>query len=302
MVISVIICTYNRSASLRRTLASMEASARPGDGCELIIVDNNSTDDTRQVATGFLNTSGINGAYVFEGLQGLSHARNAGIRAATGDVLAFTDDDVTVHPNWLASLRDAFLRQDCAAVGGRIVPVWTCPKPSWLVQEGPYQLAKVIVSFDLGDAPCPLKCAPFGANMAFRKTLFEKYGVFRPDLGRSGSNLMGCEETEFSKRLLEAGEPFVYEPRAIVYHPVEAQRLEKRYFQSWYFNYGVARVKINGLSQTLAAAGTALLKNIVKWMITFESRRRFFHKLQIYLMVGERLESYRMSRGSVRRS
>src|SRR5437868_1294010 len=116
MVISVVLCTYNRSAGLRRTLESIHAAAPPGLACELIIVDNNSTDDTRAVAADFLTASGINGRYVFEKRQGLSHARNAGIRAATGEVLAFTDDDVTVHPKWLASLGEAFLQPDCAAV------------------------------------------------------------------------------------------------------------------------------------------------------------------------------------------
>jgi glycosyltransferase involved in cell wall biosynthesis len=307
MVISVILCTYNRAAGLRQTLESLrDLALPPPHRWELILVDNNSIDGTRAVAEDFLKTPGITGTYVFEGRQGLSHARNAGIGAATGDVMVFTDDDVTVDRNWLAYLHEAFQRPDCAAVGGKIVPVWTCAKPSWLVQDGPYQLMKVIVSFDLGEATCPLKSPPFGANMAYRKGMFEKYGVFRPDLGRSGSSLMGCEETEFSKRLLDAGESLFYEPRAIVYHPVEPRRLTKRYFQSWYFNYGIARVKLKGTPgpETRGARRglvTTALKNVVKWIITMESRRRFFHKLQVYLTAGELLESYRAARqGHVR--
>src|SRR5262249_35027180 len=157
---------------------------------ELIIVDNNSTDDTRAVVADFGRVSGIKVRYIFEAQQGLCYARNTGIKAAKGEIIAFTDDDVTVDPQWLRRLTSAFEQFECLGVAGKIVPVWPYQKPLWLQMEGPIRLMSVIVSFDLGEELCEIVIPPFGANMAFRKVAFEKYGFFRTDLDRSGNDLL----------------------------------------------------------------------------------------------------------------
>ena len=297
---SVIICTYNRVNSLQKTLKSLEATVLPAElPWELIVVDNNSSDATRAVVEGFARTSRFPVRYVFEGTQGLCHARNTGITVARGEVIAFTDDDVTVDPYWLWHLTRTFDQYDCMGVAGRIVPVWTCKKPSWLEMDGPYRLMSAIVSFDLGEELCEIKTPPFGANMAFKKTAFEKYGLFRTDLDRSGSSLLSGGDTEFGRRLLQGQERLIYAPQAVVYHPVEPQRTEKKYFQLWYFNYGRSSIRYPGIPANAACyfgVPTYLFRNLfasfLQWALTLNLRRRFYHKLRLYQVVGAIAESY----------
>src|SRR5713226_1937808 len=304
-MISVIVCTYNRSESLRKTLGSLAQSRPPGAPWELIVVDNNSTDDTAEVARTLAAASNLNLRYVFEVNQGLSHARNAGIRAARGDIIAFTDDDATVDARWLCELQKAFDQFDCVGVGGKIVPVWTSQKPSWLELDGPHALMRAVLDFDLGEEPRELNIstAPFGANMSFRKVAFERYGFFRSDLGRKGKTLMGGEDTEFCTRLLRAGDRLVYAPKAVVYHPVAEERLKKRYFQSWYFNYGRYMTRVPGFAENAVLyVGVprylfrCVLTDFFKWLFSFDSQRRFRHKLQLCLSLGEISEAHRISK------
>jgi glycosyltransferase involved in cell wall biosynthesis len=122
---SVIICTYNRSGSLERTLASLaRMELRDSADWELLVVDNNSKDDTRVVVDGFTRASGVNCRYIFEKEQGLSHARNRGIREAKGEIIAFTDDDVLLDRHWLKNIslgsewrRGSCWREDIARMG-----------------------------------------------------------------------------------------------------------------------------------------------------------------------------------------
>ncbi len=295
-MISVILCTYNRSQSLKQTLRSLQDMSVPRElAWELIIVDNNSRDDTKAVVQSFAESSGLTVRYVFEANQGLAHARNAGIREARGEILCFIDDDIAVHPDWVAQISHVFAQFDCIGVGGKIVPVWSCARPSWLQEEGPYRLMKVIVSFDLGEETRVIKSRFFGANMAFRRTAFERHGGFRTDLGRIGNTLMSGEDSEFCERLLRAGEKLVYGAKAIVYHPVEEQRITKGYFKSWYFNYGKLLVKRAAERGEKGRAGpflilTNLLKRLVKWMFSLKPSQRFYYKLHFYLEAGQLVE------------
>ena len=100
--------------------------------------------------------------------------------------------------------------------------------------------------FDMGDTAGQIKEPPYGTNMAFRKEVFKKYGVFRTDLGRCGDSLIGNEDTEFGRRLMAGGERLRYEPFAVVYHTVPAERLNKRYFRTWWFAFGRAQMREKG--------------------------------------------------------
>ena len=130
MFISVVLCTYNGSDGLGKTLASLRNQSVPeGLSWELILVDNNSTDNTRNILEEFVQNSGLQVHYLFELKQGRAFALNTGIRNARGDIIAFTDDDVILDSQWLSGLADTFSRFDCSAVGGRIIPVWNQPQP-----------------------------------------------------------------------------------------------------------------------------------------------------------------------------
>src|ERR1043165_9240448 len=136
--VSVVICTYNRSKRLNLALESLaQAMPLPAWDSELIVIDNGSTDQTRAVVKESGHLLGRRLRYVFEPKQGLSHGRNRGIQEARGDIILFTDDDVTVERHWLVRMKEAFDRFGSLAVGGKVVPVWAGPKPAWFEGEGP---------------------------------------------------------------------------------------------------------------------------------------------------------------------
>jgi GT2 family glycosyltransferase len=245
--------------------------------------------------------------YIFEPRQGKSHALNAALRQARGQILVFTDDDVVVDKNWLVRVKDAFEHYDCIGVGGKIVPIWDCPRPPWLVLEGPYKLNAAIVNFDLGDAAqrITMKTLPFGANLALRRTAFEKYGVFRTDLGPQPQSLMVGEETEFCRRLLRSGENLMYIPDAIIYHPVEVIRTRKAYFQRWYFDFGRGVIREWGVPETAVRYFgvpryllRSLAEEVLHWLFTFNPQRRFYYKLQVWQRLGEICEAHQSAKRS----
>jgi glucosyl-dolichyl phosphate glucuronosyltransferase len=284
-------------------LGSFAQLRPPSNGAwELIVVDNHCTDDSAEAIKIFAANLRTSVRYIFEPRQGLSHARNAGIKAARGDVIAFTDDDVTAHPHWLYELQKAFSKYDCQGVGGKIIPVWGGQKPHWMQGERAFSFRSgAIVSFDQGEGAHELNIAPVGANMAYKRVVFEEYGLFRTDLGKRGADPMLGEEVEFCKRLFRAGAKVVYAPGAIVYHPVEVSKLRKN-FQSHYFNWGRYLARVDGFPKdSILYFGIPryLLRNILshfcKWALTFDSQERFRHKLQIYEFLGQISEAHRLS-------
>lgn len=300
MDISVVLGTYNRATSLNLTLQSCRSLLCPASlAWELLVVDNNSTDATREVVESFAATAVFPVRYIFEKRQGRSAALNAGIAEAQGDIIVFTDDDVLLHCDWLANLKRTFDDNDCASVAGRVVPQWNHPKPDWLVMEDQYAVTR----FDVGDEFKEIRIPPLGANSAFRKEVFGKYGLFRLDLGVRGSeHTITCDDTEFGERLIRAGEKIVYCPTAIVYHPVNPNRTTKKYFLSWYYYNGVSLTRTEGLpNEGIFWFGVPrwffreLLINFAKWMITLPGNRRFYRKLRTYRSVGNIVESYRLS-------
>jgi glucosyl-dolichyl phosphate glucuronosyltransferase len=305
MDISVVLATYNRAASLRVTLESFSSLVSPVDlTWELLVVDNNSTDATREVVESFAKTTGFPIRYTFEKRQGKSIALNAGVAEARGEIIAFTDDDVLLHNNWLVSLKRTFDEVDCSAVAGKVVPQWNHPKPDWLRMEGQF----AVTNFDQGDEPKEIRVPPIGANSAFRKDIFRQHGPFRLDLGPSSSrHTVTCEDWEFGERLIRAGEKIAYCPTAIVYHPVDPNRTTKKYFLSWYYYNGISLTRTAGLpSDGIFWFGVPrwlyreLLGNFAKWMLTLQGGRRFGHKLNAYRSFGNVVESYRLSHGEDR--
>src|SRR5215467_10723905 len=153
MHINVILCTYNRSASLRNALTSAAGLALSESvEWEVLVVDNNSSDQTRDVIEDFCKQYPGRFRYLFEPKPGKSNALNAGIREARGDLLAFTDDDVTFDPMWLQNLTVALSNREWVGVGGRIFQQWTCSHPTWLSLDGRYwRMSWPLTSFDFGE-------------------------------------------------------------------------------------------------------------------------------------------------------
>src|ERR1700677_975166 len=150
MKVTVILCTYNRCRSLARTLNSLTVQELPESlDWQVLIVDNNSKDQTREVVEDFCLRHPRRFRYLFEHQQGLSYARNAGVREAGGDVLAFTDDDVTLEPTWLWNLTSILLDGEYAGSGGRILAEQAFVPPRWLPVHERYALAPLTI-FDGG--------------------------------------------------------------------------------------------------------------------------------------------------------
>ena len=213
MDLNVIICTYNRSASLKRTLESIGGACIPERlEWELIIVDNNSDDDTRAVVESYQQNSSLPIVYLKEKKQGLSHARNCGITASRGKIIVFTDDDVIVDRNWIGNIVKAFAEYDVQCIGGRILPVWAEPQPKWLSKC----LWADIALLDYGDHPLYMETPNlWGANLAVKAESFQKYGHFDTDRGRIPEKLYGDEEVHFLGKLLDHGEKLLYLPHAV---------------------------------------------------------------------------------------
>jgi len=303
MKITTILCTYNRCGSLAKALESLAASILPETiEWQVLVVDNNSTDQTRAVVEDFCRRYPGRFRYLFEAHQGKSYALNAGIREACGDILAFVDDDVVVEPGWLQNLTAPLQAGEWAGSGGRILPERTFSPPPWLALEGPLSLVGALCAyFDEGDVAGDLKNPPNGANMAFRREMFDRFGYFRTDLGPYPDSKVGFEDTEFGHRLMTGGERLHYAPSAVVYHEVNENRLRKGYFLAWWFDLGRGSVRRTGKSlsagEILKALGRTVLST-PRWVLTLDSQRRFYRKCRIWYDAGKMVEVYGQARGA----
>jgi glycosyltransferase involved in cell wall biosynthesis len=304
MNITVILCTYNRCESLAKALESSAALRLPESvEWEILVVDNNSIDKTRKVVEGYCCRYPGRFRYLFEPQQGKSYALNAGIREARGNVLVFTDDDVTVEPTWLQNLTASLDTGEWVGAGGRTAPERTFSPPRWLGLDTPYALGPLAL-FDLGAETRQLTEPPFGNNMAYRREVFKKYGDFRTELGPCPGSEIRSEDTEFGKRLLSAGERLRYEPSAIVYHAVPADRIQKSYFLDWWFDKARAEIRESGIPSDTRwfVAGIPmylfhrLAVWILRWMCGAGPARRFFGQRQAWWVAGTILECFRQSR------
>lgn len=247
MDVSVVICTHNRCASLERSLESLAGMEVPASlSWELIVVDNNSSDGTQNVVESFAARSRLNVRRLFEPTPGLSHARNCGIQGSSGKIIAFLDDDVEVWRYWVAKVKQGFDEYNPACLGGRILRDPTLPLPDWWDRAW----RSVLTHFDRGNevaiaGPNDRIEYAWGANISFRREVFEKYGLFRTDLGRTPRSLGLGEDSELVLRLRQNGERVIYYPQAVVVHSPDASRLSKQYLRRWNYCVGVSTCLID---------------------------------------------------------
>ena len=244
--VSVLICTYNRARLLRETLRALFTMTPPQDvRVEIIIVDNNSTDNTPLVIEEAARVSPMPVIGLREGAQGKSFALNRGLEAATGDIIALTDDDVWPDTEWLSRIVAAFRAHDVTFVFGRVLPRWgTLPPPELLTQRA-QDIWGPLAIVDYGDEPVDYVASstgqrlPIGANLAFARHALTAIGGWRTDLGKVNNTLISGEDHEIFMRLrrhnLYAGR---YEPDASVRHFVPAARLTRTYFRRWFYWHG----------------------------------------------------------------
>lgn len=250
---TILIATYNRATLLGETLDSLRRlKVSPGRQWEVLVVDNNSTDDTRTVVERHAADFPVPLRYLFEARQGRSSALNAGIAASDGEVIAMTDDDVIVDERWLDAACNVLLEKDgaIAYAGGPVEPIWEIDPPVWLdLTRG--DLWGTIAIQDHGDRAFVYEEArrvPLGANLAARRSFFSTIGNFRADLGRSSGRLvLGQEVPELLTRARAAGLRGMYLPAMRVRHHIPAKRLTRAYFRRWWFGKGVSRAGMDAV-------------------------------------------------------
>src|SRR5687767_16070 len=236
--VSIVIPTYNRSGLLRDAVKSV---LQQECECtfEIVIVDNNSTDDTKTVVQSLNEEQPGKLNYVVETKQGNAYARNCGVKTAKADIIAFVDDDVTVESNWLQSLTNV-LNSDpqLSFVGGSVLPQWSAAPPSWVTLEHWAPLALL----DYGPDELPISGSkPRGlltANIAFRRNVFDEVGMFSPDLQRVGDGIGSMEDHEFLLRVCRSGREGKYLPSMVAQAPVDIGRLTKEYHRRWHTGHG----------------------------------------------------------------
>lgn len=276
--ISVAICTLNRAGYLRKALQSLSKQTLDTDLYEVLVVDNNSTDQTKEVATeDFSHLPNLR--YLFEPILGLSQARNTAWKQASGEYIAYLDDDAIASPQWLETILEIFntRKPQPGCVGGKVEPIWEKPRPAWLSDK----LLPYLTVIDWSDTPAILQGSKYaaGANMAFPKRVIEEIGGFETRLGRKGKNLLSNEEMYVKDQLSALNYEIYYHPQASVKHHVAASRLEKQWFIDRSYWQGVSQaVQLNLQKQLNRKEKNKLALSQIKAMI---SSPKFFFNLAI---------------------
>lgn len=231
MLISVIVCTYNREKYIGNLLDSLAANTLPVGDYEILLIDNNCTDRTPQVCEAFRQQHpDLQFRYLQEREQGLSAARNKGIQEARGEVLVYVDDDALVDKDYLTTYAEFFISHPhIQAAGGPILPLYETQEPEWM---SPYTKALLTAYMYYGDKVrrYPHNKFPGGGNAAYRREVFEQVGKFNTALGRKGISLMGAEEKDIFDKMRAMGMSFYYLPNAVLHHIIPQTKLERDYF------------------------------------------------------------------------
>jgi len=242
--ISVVVCTYNRSELLGEALQSLAEQTLDTVLFEVLVINNNSTDDTQELAEEFAASHGIFRVFI-ETAQGLSHARNRGWKEALGEYVAYIDDDAKAAPDWCENILRAFetVKPKPTAVGGEILPWYEDDPPDWFTDDFEIRTCGP----DAGYLQPPWgKFGFYGSNMAIPRDVLEALGGFSVDFGMAGSQMRMGEDTEFFLRLSEGVARYWYDPKIKVFHwvPKRNMRMSYRFLRN--FKYGAAMVAIEG--------------------------------------------------------
>ncbi len=258
--ISVVICAFatERWDALVRAVASVQEQATSND--EIIVVVDHNTRLLQRVRDELPHV--ITAAN--DGQRGLSDARNSGIAASTGEIVAFLDDDAVAGPDWLARISAAYDDEEVLATGGTIIPIWQGKRPAWLPEEFYW-----VIGCTYRGQPTTAQAVrnPIGANMSFRRRVFEAAGGFRREIGRIGSRPLGCEETEMSIRAgtqLPQG-TIMYQPKMIAFHQVPPSRTRWSYFLSRCYAEGLSKAAVArfvGAGKGLSAESSYALRTL----------------------------------------
>lgn len=230
MLVSVIICSYNRAAYIGGALDSLYQQAASKNDFEVLVVDNNSSDNTDQVFVKWreANPDG-NIFYTTETQQGASFARNTGAKLAKGQWLCFMDDDAIATPNYIENIiKHIHSKPEAVGFGGRIIPKYIPAEPAWMS----FYVSSLVGNFDYAPAACAFENGkyPIESNMIVKKAVFELVGGFNEAIpGVVGTLRIGGEGKELFYKILALGHTIYYDPAIFVHHVVEVAKLTPEY-------------------------------------------------------------------------
>ena len=243
--ISVCICTHNRPGYVRDCLEGLARQTVPADGFEILIVDSGSTGDAVGELAAVVSGA-VNARLIRLDRPGVSIARNAGADAATGDYVAYIDDDAIPTADWIEQIRAAIIALGGipALLGGRILPLWEAPLPGWW----PSKLRGVLSIIETEgrgvyrSRTMPSDLAPYGANMIVHGATMRSVGGFGDSTGRDSRTLLSDEDVQLAWRLQDAGYPVCYDSRIVVQHQIQASRLTPDWLLRRMYWQGVSSV------------------------------------------------------------
>lgn len=291
MKLSVIFCTYNREKYIYNAMKSIAEQDYSRSDYEIVLVNNNSTDSTETICKQFcVDYPDVEFRYFVETNQGLSYARNRGVKESRGDILVFVDDDATAFDHYLSTISSFFDQHPTvSACGGPIVPVYEVEKPKWLSIYTEQLLGGALYEGDK-DKPFRNGKYPGGGNSAFRKEVFSKYGLFNVDLGRKGNGLIGAEEKDLYDRLTRGQEVFYYLPQMGIHHYIPAKKLTEEHFRELTYSIGKSeRIRTKSVSEK--AYQSRLMSETEKWIGTVVLY--FLYLLQLSPSKGWKLFQFR---------
>lgn len=275
-LLSVVVCTYNRSLWLRNCLNSLERPCADAGLVEVVIVDNNSSDDTRMVAESFTSRL-LNYRYVFEPSQGLAYARNRGYKEARGEYVGYVDDDARVQSDWVNEVVKFIAdHPKVVGVGGPYRAYSTIPIPEWFPKEyGCYGLGDEIRVIRESESIS-------GTNMIFRKIALEELGGFNPRLGMTGDKMSYGEETHLIRRMKMKGMDIFYCPAIVVEHAVLPHKFSLWWLLKSNFSNGKDWVSAFEYRSSAMAYFPVLMRGLFGAMAKFFSCNERYFKARIY--------------------
>jgi len=236
--VTIAIPTYNREKWLAETLAGLTTQDYPADRLEILIIDNNSPDHTRELVASFSDASHAP-KYLLETQQGANFARNRALAEAQGEIIVYGDDDILMHATWLRELMQPFVldsNKRVGAVAGEVVPVFPEGCPDWVRSfHGPQAFRE-----DMG--PTSNKQVPMSANLAFRRDALREQGGWDTNVGRKGKRVFGGEENGPMHRMRQAGFEVWFAPLASVDHQMPSGRTTMSYVKRHAFDSACSRV------------------------------------------------------------
>jgi len=286
IMLSVIIPTRNRADFLKLALLSIQSQTLPADSFEVIVIDNGSTDNTRQAVESFQQKL-RNIRYFYDSTPGLHVGRHLGMKMAKSDILVYADDDIEAFPTWLQAIAESFQNQDVVLVGGKNLPKFEEEPPEWIKKmwkpdKNGHRIISYLSVLDLGDEIKTIyPYLVFGCNFSIKRATLLEAGGFHPDaMPQEMLRYRGDGETHVSKFIESMKYKTIYNPKASVFHVVPPGRLSEAYFRK--------RAYLQGISDSYTQIRN---KNIIQdsaFSRVFKYLRLLRKKYRLYAIVRQR--------------